>query len=250
MLDNATQCHPRRQHGDQHGTVGCKLSNTSPAITNNIVRDNGTYPFYQAGNAFPTYSGNTVTGNGVQAIAVGGTVGTGAWVNVQGLGLPYVVVGSVTVPQGATLTLPAGTVVKFGAFLPESGSVRGLVTQGTAANPVVFTSDRDNTVGGPPTGSGTPAAGNWGCLSFANANGTYQMEYAVVRYGGYATGCNGMIQSTGSLTLRHMTIEKAYGTAIYTTGSQTTVADSVIATVAGLRSSIAGLRRRSCRTTP
>ena len=115
--------------------MGCRLSNTSPAITNNIVRDNGTYPFYQSGNAFPTYSGNTVTGNGVQAIAVGGTVGTGAWVNVQGLGLPYIVVGSVTVPQGATLTLPAGTVVKFGAFLPESGSVRRAGDAGDGCEP-------------------------------------------------------------------------------------------------------------------
>ena len=61
--------------------------------------------------------------------------------------------------------------------------------------------------------------GDWGCLSFANANGTYQMEYAVVRYGGYATGCNGMIQSTGSLTLRHMLIEKSYGDGLYVTYS-------------------------------
>ena len=148
---------------------GLQMSNSSPTITNNIVKDNGGYPFYQFDNAFPTYSGNTVTGNGVQAIAVGGTIGTGTWVNVQGLGLPYVVVGSIAVPQGTTLTIPAGTVVKF-AFASSRLSLvvsGNLATQGTAASPVVFTSVNDNTVGGPPTGSGVPNSSDWGCLNFA-----------------------------------------------------------------------------------
>ena len=138
-----------------------------------------------------------------------------------------------TVPNGLTLTIQAGTVVKFAVASSRLSLVvsGNLATQGTAASPVVFTSVNDNTVGGPPTGSGVPNSSDWGCLNFANANGSYQVEYAVVRYGGYQ--CSGLIQSAGSLTLRHVTVEKASGAAIYVTGSQTTVADSVIATAGG-----------------
>jgi hypothetical protein len=90
-------------------------------------------------------------------------------------GSPYVVTGSVNVTT--SLTVEAGVVVRFRSalYMLVSGS---LTTQGTALQPVTFTSDPD-TVGG------QPAAGNWygircqGGVALALGN-------TFIRYGGWA----------------------------------------------------------------
>ncbi|HTV12089.1 MAG TPA: hypothetical protein VME20_09515, partial [Acidimicrobiales bacterium] len=75
-------------------------------------------------------------------------------------GSVYVLSCAFTVGPHATLTIRAGTVVKFtaGAGLSVEGT---LDSTGTAARPVVMTSVNNNSVGG-ATGSGKPAAGDWG----------------------------------------------------------------------------------------
>jgi hypothetical protein len=53
-----------------------------------------------------------------------------------------------TVAQGATLTVPAGTVVKTtsrGERVVDGGS---LIANGTSGSPIVFTSSHDSSVGG------------------------------------------------------------------------------------------------------
>jgi hypothetical protein len=68
-----------------------------------------------------------------------------------------------------------------------------LLLNGTAAEPVVFTSYYDDTVAGDTNGDGnatTPRSGDWGRVLFRNA-GTGSLDNAVMRYGGggHANSC-------------------------------------------------------------
>jgi predicted outer membrane repeat protein len=101
---------------------------------------------------------------------------------------PYTVTGSVLVSGDATLTIEAGVEVGFDArvTLQVNGT---LVARGTAADPVVFTSN-----------AASPAAGDWGYILFADssqdatfdAGGNYAagsiLEHCSVKYAGGVSG--------------------------------------------------------------
>lgn len=114
------------------------------------------------------------------------------------------------VPAGQTLTVQPGAVVKFKTGLDWNIDVVGtLDVDGTAAEPVVFTSILDDTAGG-DTGADGPTAGapgGWAGL-LVHASGVLDAEHAEVRFGGFggwsSVWCNG-----GTVDLRHCTIRDA-----------------------------------------
>src|SRR5258708_26263728 len=103
-------------------------------------------------------------------------------------GSVFYIPGPLTVTQGATLTLQPGTIVK--SQYPYCGglTVNGtLQAQGTTPAPIVFTSGRDDTVGGDTNGDGSassPAPGDWAGLS-VNPTGSLALHHVLVRYGGF-----------------------------------------------------------------
>lgn len=108
-------------------------------------------------------------------------------------GHAYVVTGPITVPSGTTLTVQPGAVVKFAPefTLPRSLYVLGrLVADGTAAQPIVFTSWSDDTAGGDTNGDGSassPAPGDWKDIAFESGSGSplpSSMTHCQIRYGG------------------------------------------------------------------
>ena len=69
------------------------------------------------------------------------------------------VTGDVTVPNGATLTIEPGAIVKFGRRLGIIVQAGGqLVAQGTVAEPIQFTSLVDDTAGGDTNRDGSATA--------------------------------------------------------------------------------------------
>jgi M6 family metalloprotease-like protein len=104
------------------------------------------------------------------------------WTAAEG---PYVVNG-LTIENGVTLTVEAGTVVKV-AY--RSGvTVRGaLDANGEPGARVVFTSVRDDSAGGDTNGDGSatsPAPGDWRTIDVEGL-GILHLTLADVRYGGY-----------------------------------------------------------------
>jgi hypothetical protein len=105
-------------------------------------------------------------------------------------GSPYILDNSVTVPVGSTLFINPGVVVKFGGQTTELRVNGTLSAFGAGALPVVFTSIKDDTVGGDSNHDGSttaPAPGQWYQISFGTGSTTSQMVFTEVRYGGYGT---------------------------------------------------------------
>ena len=160
-------------------------SSSSGTVTGNtITTASGGSAIRLNGSFNGTIGSNTVSGAGLNGIEISSTWLSGS-LNWAQAGLPYVV-GSVTVQSGASLTIAPGVVVKFrssSARLSVSGTLNA---DGTTAQPIYFTSFRDDTVSGDSNGdatASTPAAGDWGGLSFQNgAKGS--ISNAVIRYSG------------------------------------------------------------------
>ncbi len=98
----------------------------------------------------------------------------------------YVVSGNATVDTTATLTITAGTIVKFSG-VTATLTINGLmVLNGTEGSEVRFTSIRDDDWGGDTNGDGgntLPAPGDWNSIILTNSNTTFQRAF--VRYAKY-----------------------------------------------------------------
>ena len=97
----------------------------------------------------------------------------------------YHVTGNLTVPNGVTLTIEPGAIIKFDPGLSltvNSGATLNAI--GTRAQPIVFTSIKDDEHGGDTNGDGKsdPESGDyWATIK---AYGTLRFEYASILYGG------------------------------------------------------------------
>lgn len=106
---------------------------------------------------------------------------------------PYLIEAAITVNNNVTLTILPGTVIKIKSF---SGSLTGqgdIVAIGTDTQPIIFTSQKDDTAGGDSNNDGsatTPAPEDWRFVAI-NASGS-QFKNCEFRYGGSApTGGDG-----------------------------------------------------------
>ena len=199
---------------------GIYVQNASPTIENNEIRDNGTDGIYFNGfddtqpvaltaNTFisntnwavyaalsdevvdVTLDNNTSTGSAYNGFGINGTI-SGTVTYSANVGFPFIVgygLGDVTVQEPASLTIQPGTVVKLeGRRLLVNGS---LVAPGTAGQPIVFTSLKDDVHGGDTNGDGSassPAPNDWGSIVFNASSSGNVLEHAWIGYGGAYLG--------------------------------------------------------------
>jgi len=186
-----------------NGSYGLLVVRSSPAIVGNAFTGNSPYGLFVWLAPIPVaVRGNTLSGNTSGAILLGGEAsGTfieddnvfsgplvvgGGWIRTDvswASNRTYVTQGSLSVEPGATLTIPAGRVVKFLQDLQVSGA---LAVEGTADSPVVMTDRRDDTAGGDTNGDGdasAPAAGGWAGIRVLEG-GAATIDHAEIRYAG------------------------------------------------------------------
>ena len=116
---------------------------------------------------------------------------------------PYQVTADVTIDNGATLSIEAGTVIYFDGGKSLAVTSGALSARGTAGQPIIFTSAFDIT-------GGVPAAGNWGQIRFldgTNDNATI-VEHALIRFG------QGVSVQAASPTFNSLQISQNLGAAI------------------------------------
>ena len=112
------------------------------------------------------------------------------WVNTQ----VQNIVGNVHVDLGVTLTIQAGTVVKFnygGINLTVDGT---LSAQGTTSQTIIFTSANDNS---PEGGANNAGNGDWGAIQFNSDSSANVLSNIKVNYGG-GWGNNAAIIDNGT----------------------------------------------------
>ncbi len=139
----------------------------------------------------------------------------------------YVFTGDVTVNAGVTLMIQPGTVIK--ANLNTRLIINGTLTaNGTAANPIYFTSFRDDGICGDTNANGStnqPTAGDWGFILFNAGSSISSLTRAVLRYGGLSSWGNtaSIVLSNASPTLGYLSMaQNFWNAAQLTSGSWNT----------------------------
>ncbi|OJT22112.1 hypothetical protein BO221_25615 [Archangium sp. Cb G35] len=152
------------------------------STTLNVSGSEGYAVLVSANQASTLPTGGTFTSNVSNAIKLQGNVSRSqTWPNLD---IPYVVTAEIHVRDATTpptLTLSSGTVLRFGsgsAFFVGSDTPGGLVVNGTATAPVVFTAD-----------SASPLPGHWkGVHLVYHSSSPSSISHAVIEYAGASGG--------------------------------------------------------------
>ena len=213
---------------------GLRLNQPSSPTINNITidtsNDYGIYSTIAGSNITITNAAITNCADGVAVLSVANTLAftnatvantkpvinlTGATVSANATwpkigSAAYVLDNDISVPAGITLTIAPGVVIKgeYGQYPDSRLEISGrLLAQGTAEQPIIFTSLRDDTVGGDSNNDASvssPATGDWGGLYFENSANS-ELDYVTVRYGGnYSDDFNGVFYATTDNVMLHL----------------------------------------------
>lgn len=164
---------------------GLRITGSNPTVLNGNFHDNWGSALSMDLASNPAVQGIQLNRNGDNALAVdAGTLPVdGVWDDPD---VVYRLRGDVSVPVGRKLTIAPGQVIKiWGNNVSIAGGLRAL---GTAAQPIVFTSLRDDAIGGNTNNDGptTGYNGDWGRVEFTGSapGGSSQLAHVQFRYGG------------------------------------------------------------------
>ncbi|NVN93010.1 MAG: hypothetical protein HXX11_20780, partial [Desulfuromonadales bacterium] len=138
------------------------------------------------------------------------------------------VTDNIVVPSGVTFTIMPGAVIKFDQNMGITVQTGGLLlANGTAAQPIYFTSIKDDTVGGDTNGDGNatiPSIGDW---SRIYVSGAASLDHAVISYGS-GTSNSGMITSVGTLTVNNCMVMNSLYDGIASLGGTAIITNSIV----------------------
>ena len=188
------------------------LNASSPIVTNNSFGSSTVTPIVMSFEANPTFTNNSFSFSDNQYDAIGlfgGTLSASGILKVRSVtsipNVTYVLLSNTIVPAGVTLTIEPGVVVKT---LPGSNTnfqISGtIIANGTLANPIVFTSVRDDNYGNPfdtnKDGSITsPTVNDFGSFSMLPGSIGSGFTYCKIRYAGGQNAYNQSLYDGASL---------------------------------------------------
>lgn len=210
--------------------VGIYVNNNASTIDiqNTTFQSNENYPLRVFPNQINSVTNNTFTGNTPNHILLaGGSFDANAtWSNTNTVDA-YELENTVTVNPSAVLTIDKGVTVKGRTY--KGIQVNGeLKVQGTAAEPIVFTSVTDTT------------AGQWAGIRFDGYSGNVgkgTLDYVTVRYGGYSLGgyqANVSITNEANVTMSNSTIASSSESGVYVYKSIATLSTNIFSTNDGV----------------
>ncbi len=173
------------------------LNSSNPVVTTNTFGSSTVTPIAMSFESNPTFTNNSFSFSDNQYDAIGlygGTLTASGTVKIRSVtsipNVTYVMLGSTIVPAGFTLTIEAGVVIKTRPGYNTNFQVSGtIIANGSLANPIVFTSVRDDNYGNPfdtnKDGSVTsPAVGDFGSISMLPGSTGSIFNYCKIRYAG------------------------------------------------------------------
>jgi RHS repeat-associated protein len=205
------------RNSDEGIFVSDRYSNvTGTTLRGNTLKGNrGFTGIHFGGGDLPAdIDENTLSGNDYDTITTQGSLTSSAsW---DDRGYPFVLSGGdLTVAQGATLTLSPGVVFKSstGKTITINGT---LDAQGTAENPITFTSQND------------ASSISWGGISLNSGSGASVLDHVEVRYGGWSTSTPAISISGSSPSISNSTIRNNKNYAIKVATGNPSITHSTI----------------------
>ncbi|MEX1139357.1 MAG: right-handed parallel beta-helix repeat-containing protein [Bacteroidota bacterium] len=186
---------------------------TSKAVLLNNVLQGNRYPIGHTGRMGSTYSGNTVSGNDYNnVVALRINISASSFSDTLRAATPagfapatYVLLDNSAgwgVEPGKTFVIEPGVIIKMasGQYFRVDGT---LIADGTPADPIVFTSYRDNSYGGNTnlsTDTNPPAPGNWKYVRIRPGGGASAsvLDNVIFAYGGTDNNGNLWIEGGNS----------------------------------------------------
>lgn len=168
--------------------AGLRLEQSDATVTDGIFRNNNGAAISMDMVSQPVIRTLTASGNLINSVFLdeGTLPGNTTWNNPE---VVYWLAGPITVPQGATLTVAPGQIVKMrsGYGLTVDGTLKAM---GTADQPITFTSSKDDSAGGDTNNDGPSVghAGDWGTLRFNPTSRDNVLDHVVAPYSGYNFG--------------------------------------------------------------
>ena len=164
------------------------MASASPTIQNTTITESDYCSITADMYSYPDLTDNTLesnNANGLCLLNINGDLDIDATWDITDTS--YYLVDTVNLAVGKTLTIDSGVIVKFNT--DRNLMVNGtLLVNGTEANPVYFTSVKDDTIGGDTNGNGVSngARGDWRRIEFTSySSPTSLVNHAIIRFGGH-----------------------------------------------------------------
>jgi len=198
-----------------YGGMFIGLSN--PVFKNNDIGSSQMVPVAMSFEAAPEFGDNTFPASDNQYDAIGllgGTLRGNAHLPQRTFSaipnITYVLLGSVTVPNGMTLTIDEGVVIKSYYFSHHLIVKGKFVAEGTTDEPIIFTSVKDDEYGNPRDTnkdgtSSVPGKNDWGGIVFeGNSDDSSILDHCKIQFASLpwqAYYLNGVHIGGGALSL-------------------------------------------------